>query len=156
MNRQPEDELRLRLRKLAEGSPQEAGGDTERRLLEAFRARRSSPAQHQVAKYFAAIAASMLVGAALYLFSHAAPSRVPAPKAPAVDESTNNPTAGFVALPYAQSGVPLEQAVVVRVNIPSSRARSFGVPFKPGPSENVSADLLIGQDGVARAVRFVP
>src|SRR5882724_2934358 len=139
MNQQQEDELRLRLRKLAESSPQSADGGAERRLLEAFRARRSlRPAQHKAAKYFAAIAASMLVGAALYLFSHAAPSRVPVRQAPAA-ESMDGAAAGFVALPYAQSGVPLEQAVVVRVNIPSARARSFGVPFNPGRRENVNA-----------------
>jgi para-nitrobenzyl esterase len=38
-------------------------------------------------------------------------------------------------------------------------ATNFGarcVPFDPGARSRISADLLIGQDGMARAVRFVP
>ena len=63
---------------------------------------------------------------------------------------------GFFALPYAQSDVPLEHAVVVRVNMPPSEASALGMPFDPGARKEISADLLIGQDGMARAVRFVP
>jgi hypothetical protein len=65
-------------------------------------------------------------------------------------------TAGFIALPYAQSGVPLEEAVIVRVNLQPSEWGSLGVPGPlPHTNGKISADLLVGQDGVARAVRLV-
>lgn len=48
----------------------------------------------------------------------------------------------FIALPYGQNDVPLGDAVIVRVEIQSAS----------GP---VAADLLVGQDGMARAVRLV-
>jgi len=63
--------------------------------------------------------------------------------------------AGFLALPYAQTDVPLEEAIVVRVNVRPADLEVLGLPpalvigRKPMP-----ADLLIGQDGIARAVRF--
>jgi hypothetical protein len=68
----------------------------------------------------------------------------------------DNQTSGFITLPYAQSGVPLEQPVIVRVDIPVSELGMMGVRVTPSRvKERVRADLLIGQDGVARAVRVV-
>jgi hypothetical protein len=63
----------------------------------------------------------------------------------------------FIALPYAESGVPLEQGVVIRLDLPSSALVQFGVPPSLRPhSQRVRAEFLIGQDGMARAVRFLP
>ncbi len=62
---------------------------------------------------------------------------------------------GFVALPYAQSDVPLEQAVVIRVDLQPANLEAFGLPAALLPGRNrIQADLLIGQDGIARAVRL--
>jgi hypothetical protein len=59
-------------------------------------------------------------------------------------------------LPYAQSDVPMEQAVIVRIKISASELGAIGMPLSGVPrGGNVSADLLVGQDGVARAVRLV-
>jgi hypothetical protein len=63
---------------------------------------------------------------------------------------------GFIALPYAQSDVPLEQPVIVRVQIPASQLGGMGMPLGHlAAEEKVNADLLVGQDGIARAVRVV-
>ncbi len=63
--------------------------------------------------------------------------------------------AGFVALPYAQSDVPMEQAFIVRVNLQPADIAALGLPssWRIGTRRR-RADLLIGQDGIARAVRF--
>jgi len=62
----------------------------------------------------------------------------------------------FIALPYSQSEVPLEQPVIVRVRIPVSELGAMGVrSASMSAGESVNADLLVGQDGVARAVRLV-
>lgn len=74
----------------------------------------------------------------------------------ATNESYYAPPPGFVALPYAQSGVPLEQAVIVRVQLHSGELRMLGMPAPVARAgERMSADLLVGQDGIARAVRLV-
>lgn len=69
----------------------------------------------------------------------------------------NVAAARFIALPYSESGVPLEQGVVIRLDLPSADLAQFGVPPSLRPkSERVRAEFLIGQDGMARAVRFLP
>jgi len=141
-----QDELKQRLRELAEASPQGASVESEQRLLEIFRARQR---RRRAWKYLVAVAASLVIGGASYVIWHAHERR------PAAESSYVNPP-GFLALPYAQSDVPLEHAVVVRVNISPAEAGALGVPFDPGAHKKISADLLIGQDGMARAVRFVP
>jgi len=53
----------------------------------------------------------------------------------------------FIALGDAD---PMQIGVVVRVNVPIADT------WLPGATRNVAADLLIGEDGRARAIRFVP
>jgi len=142
------DELKQRLRELAEMSPHAASVATARRLLETFRARRR---RKRVWTYWGAAAASLVIGSLSYVLwqEHERNVAVAA-------ESSYVSAPGFLPLPYAQSDVPLEHAVVVRVSIPRAEASAWGVPLDPGGRARVSADLLIGQDGMARAVRFVP
>jgi hypothetical protein len=50
----------------------------------------------------------------------------------------------------------MEQPVIVRVQIPASQLGGMGIPFAHvAAEEKVNADLLVGQDGIARAVRLV-
>ncbi|HEY3935944.1 MAG TPA: hypothetical protein VGL97_00815 [Bryobacteraceae bacterium] len=135
------NELGKELRKLAAALPQSASEDVEQRLLTAFRARHRAGKRWWI---YLAAAACVAVTAGLFLAR---------PKAVATDPY---PPAGFVALPYGQSGVPMEQPVIVRVDIPASELNVMGLPARAGGgNERVSAELLVGQDGVARAVRFV-
>jgi hypothetical protein len=63
--------------------------------------------------------------------------------------------AGFLPLIY--SHVPMSDGVVVRLQMSRSALASLGIngaPGKPLP-ESVSADVVVGSDGLARAVRFV-
>jgi hypothetical protein len=142
-----QDELKQRLRELAETSPQAASVETEQRLLQIFRA---GQRRKRAWKYLAAMAASLVIGGASYALWQGHERKT------AAAESSYVSPPGFLALPYAQSDVPLEHAVVVRVTIPRSEASALGVPFDPAGRKRISADLLIGQDGMARAVRFVP
>jgi hypothetical protein len=74
----------------------------------------------------------------------------------AANESYAAGTAGFVALPYAESGVPMEDAIIVRFRLRASELGRLGVPAGLSTTTgSISADLLVGQDGVARAVRLV-
>ena len=52
---------------------------------------------------------------------------------------------------------PLESGRIVRVEVPAATLISYGVPVTgEAMSEQVEADLLVGQDGLARAIRFLP
>lgn len=54
--------------------------------------------------------------------------------------------------PYTQA----EEGHLVRVDLPRSALASFGLPVNAeSPGGRVKADVLMGEDGVARAIRFV-
>ncbi|MGE5206258.1 MAG: hypothetical protein ACM3PW_11615, partial [Chlamydiota bacterium] len=66
-------------------------------------------------------------------------------------------TAGeFIALSYGDSSYPLGDGMVVRVELPRSAPAMMGLPLSGGDTAGtVTADVVLGQDGVARAIRFV-
>jgi hypothetical protein len=123
-----EVDLTRALKDLAETSPREAPPAGEERLRRAFRAHRRGSRW----KWLLAAAVACLAIAAGWTMRQRASTPVARPVA------QSNP---FVPLPYGQSDVPLESGVIVRVRVESDA----------GP---VEADLLVGQDGMARAVRF--
>jgi len=65
----------------------------------------------------------------------------------------------FYPLPYG-SGLPLDDGwEIVRVNLPRSALASLGMPVAAEQSQTssatIKADLVLGEDGLARAIRFV-
>jgi len=66
-------------------------------------------------------------------------------------------TTAFLPLPYA--GVPVSNGAIVRLRVPRTALASFGL-LAPDASDaasdaTVTADVIVGDDGLARAVRFV-
>jgi len=62
----------------------------------------------------------------------------------------------FLPLPYAGGSDPFESGDVVRIRLPRSALGSLGLPVNEEQAgEAVTADVLIGDDGVARAISFV-
>jgi hypothetical protein len=62
----------------------------------------------------------------------------------------------FYPLPDADELPPMESATIVRVQLPMSSLRLMGVPVSEDrAAEFIQADMLLGQDGLARGVRFV-
>jgi hypothetical protein len=63
-------------------------------------------------------------------------------------------------MPLAYSAVPFTEAHIVRLEVPRRALASFGLmPIETVDSSGdstVVADVLVGEDGLARAVRFVP
>ena len=63
---------------------------------------------------------------------------------------------GFVALPGAAWLPEMESATIVRVSLPVTALPGYGVAIQPDvKSDAVLAELLVAQDGQARAIRFV-
>ena len=62
----------------------------------------------------------------------------------------------FYPLPDADIFAPVEDATVIRVQLPRSAMRIVGLPVNEERAmERIRADVVLGQDGIARAVRFV-
>src|SRR6266542_3058399 len=63
---------------------------------------------------------------------------------------------GFVAVPAAAALPQFESGVIVRMSLPVTALPSYGVDISPASSDApVEADVLVGQDGRARAIRLV-
>jgi hypothetical protein len=72
----------------------------------------------------------------------ASPSEAPAP---------------FYSLVEEGQMAPLESGRIVRIEVPAAELVKLGVPLTDTTlTQPVQADLLLGQDGLARAIRFVP
>ena len=65
------------------------------------------------------------------------------------------PPSEFVLVPGATALPPMESGTLVRVDVPVSMLASLGVTPPAGPVAQVRADLIVGQDGLTRAVRLV-
>lgn len=71
--------------------------------------------------------------------------------AQAVGEATE-----FMRIAYTDSVLPTEQVEVVRVQMPEAALAMFGLPVDGSHLDSkIYADVVVGQDGIPRAIRFV-
>ena len=78
------------------------------------------------------------------------------PKGYPTTASPREAVTDFLALTY--DSVPVVGAQVVRLEVPRAALANFGLgslAFHDHPSDRIWADVLVGEDGLARAVRFV-
>jgi hypothetical protein len=64
-------------------------------------------------------------------------------------------TTDFLPLVYGDDLSRYEGAQLVRVRLPSEALAYFGLPAHGLSGERIPADVLLAEDGTARAVRFV-
>jgi hypothetical protein len=83
--------------------------------------------------------------------------RIPPSKSLETPANTNEEIAtDFLPLTYGSDLTQLDNGQVVRVELPRSVLQSFGIPINAERAgERVKADVLLGHDGVARAIRFI-
>ncbi len=63
---------------------------------------------------------------------------------------------GFIPLPYGEGSPAPAEEQVIRVKLPDSVLEEIGLPTPNGVAANyVTADILLGEDGIARAIRIV-
>jgi hypothetical protein len=59
-------------------------------------------------------------------------------------------------IPIVYDPEPIERGQIVRIRLPSAALTMFGLPMNEEHAEEaIRADVLLGEDGMARAVRFV-
>jgi hypothetical protein len=131
-----------------------ASPDVERRLLSEVRAI-ARARRRRTWLGVSSVAAVLLVGIALYVWrmGDRGPSntaQAPSPPEEAVAEVVTE----FLPLPYYH--VPMNTGSTVRIEVPVTALVSFGIaPNDFEGNSTVQADVLVGEDGLARAVRFV-
>jgi hypothetical protein len=83
--------------------------------------------------------------------------RIPPSKSLGTTANANEEIATeFLPLTYGSDLSQLDNGQVVRVEVPRSVLQSFGIPINAERAgERVKADVLLGHDGVARAIRFI-
>jgi len=147
----------------------EAPARVERRLLSAFRAHAELGGMPRRAAWFAvgswaaALAATAVL--AVFLVRGHQPQRIHritrSVTQLAVVEVPPDPLGiagqdGFLPLPNAEEFAPNEAINLVRVELPRSSVVALGFTVaEERESETVQADVMLGADGVARAVRFL-
>jgi hypothetical protein len=62
---------------------------------------------------------------------------------------------GFVELPWTAGLPAFESGEIVRIDVPVASLPAYGIDISSGADRPVEADILIGQDGFARAIRLV-
>ena len=142
------------LRALADADRSEAPSDLRARLLIEFR-RRSAQRRRMAwlpAAGIAAIAAALLLFVWMPKQPTAVPNRVDQP----ILLTAEDTDADFYPLPEAEGLPPIENATVVRVQMPLTSLELMGVAVnETGVADPIQADILLGQDGLARGVRLV-
>ncbi|HJR58247.1 MAG TPA: hypothetical protein VJ813_02570 [Vicinamibacterales bacterium] len=74
----------------------------------------------------------------------------------ATPEASQIQPAGFVDIPGTAYLPPMESGTIIRVALPITELPSYGIQIVPDiKTYSVQADLLIAQDGLARAIRLV-
>jgi hypothetical protein len=141
--------LHAALRAMAEDEAQlGASAGIEARLLAEVRSIAAARRRRMAIAAFAAAAVvlfALWIGSQRFLSSRSSESRVA------------EVTTDF--MPLAYSGVPSTDLQVVRLAVPRTALVSFGLtppePLERASADTVLADVLVGDDGLARAVRFV-
>jgi hypothetical protein len=78
------------------------------------------------------------------------------PRRPAAVRSDREVATDFFSIPYTPALTQADRGQVIRVRVPAESMRSFGLPVNEERMfERVHADVLLGEDGIARAIRFV-
>jgi hypothetical protein len=95
-------------------------------------------------------AAAILLAAALVLAS-----MMPHKKPAVTNRAVNQSAAAFVEIPYLPPIDPRENATIVRMNIRVATLIAVGYRVTADPDTIVPADVLVGEDGRAHAVRVL-
>lgn len=137
----------------------------ERRVMAGFRAQAElQPVERPAGLWWAvgawAAAIAVTVGIAIFLTGGRQPERTERQSRRATQLATIDAPAalpseddGFIPLPHAEGIAANEPVNLVRMEIPRATLLALGVEVSGDAAEAVEADVILGADGVARAVR---
>jgi hypothetical protein len=153
------DRLTAALRMLADDeSALGASAAVEARLLEELRSIANARRRRRSAMALAT-AAALLLALAATVWRRPGSRTIAEPATGAADGIAGVQETVTEFFPLRYSSVPISEGQLVRLVVPRSALASFGLA--PVDSQGMSwegtvlADVLVGEDGLARAVRFV-
>jgi hypothetical protein len=118
-------------------------------VVEALRARRRSRRARRTTAVAALVMAAVVITAVAVRRRdwRLAPAAIP----------SGTPEIATAFLPLTYAGVPSAGAEIIRVELPRASLATVGLlPVDgTGPEGTVQADVIVGEDGLARAIRFV-
>jgi hypothetical protein len=122
--------------------------ELERTLVRAYRERRRRRARRTWWRFLGAAAAA----AALAVTAMVSRPDPEPPAARLMEEVATD----YMPVGFARPLRADEYVQVVRISLPRNEMARFGLPVSPAAgAEPVEADVILGEDGVARAIRFV-
>jgi hypothetical protein len=143
----------LKLRETTAVPP--ADPERERMLLAAFDAHWTRPRRAFPRSVWVWTAAAASVAIALGLGRHGVTDAIPPAPITSTAADPAADLAGFVPWPGANALPPLESGELRRVDLLRSALPALGLSAPPSAVSVVPADIVIGQDGLVRAVRLV-
>src|SRR5215217_4922104 len=171
MNSHRDEEMLTRgLRALADEMETLAAPDElETKLLKAFRARSVvtplARRQWNSRYWLVAVAAMLLIAIGVVIsrwnkYSVDTPPRHAGLRRPENTQVANHATSeiatDFIPLSYMNAASLQDGGQIIRVELPRSTLASFGLPVNMDRyNQKVKADVLLGVDGMAHAIRFV-
>ena len=134
----------------------------EEALLAAFDAHRSRPQRAPAGRWVwaGATAASVAIAVALnfvvatHVRDRAARGADSLSQVPGAASVSADDTGGFVPWPGASTLPRFESGALMRIDVPVSALPVLGFA-PPSRGASVQADVIVGQDGMARAIRLV-
>ncbi len=129
----------------------------EARLVRAYRKRYRRPVSAPSdMRWWAAAAAVLLVATALWTGVRPPPRQFAANPGVAATPAIVEDDAAFIPLPNVAGSPQDDDVDLVRVELPRSAITALGLPASDdNGAESVEAEVLVGPDGMARAVRFL-
>lgn len=112
----------------------------------------STPVRRRASRWILVAAAGLAAALVLALIG---PFREPPAGNGIGNQSGNHETARFIEIPYVAPLDPRENATIVRMNIRVATLISVGYRVTADPDTMVQADVLMGEDGRAHAVRVL-
>lgn len=151
----------------------EASPDVERKLRGAFRRKQRARIWKRAAVWSAAVAAALVAMIAAYERQHE-PKQIAQPVRHVAVEAVEAPVLSVSPMPVRKAArprrremvteffplldgaPPVDRGELLRVRLPASAMRAVGLPVPEDRlADPVQADVLISEDGLATAIRFV-
>jgi hypothetical protein len=123
----------------------------EQVLLEAFDAHRAQPRSRGRRWVWMTAAAAVIALAAGLTWR----GRIAAPQVEQAIVEDGPETIDFVSWPGAEAWPMFESGSLVRVDVPASALPALGLWPPASAGEVVQADIIVGQDGLPRAIQLV-
>lgn len=148
--------VRAALRALAQhdGATMRSAPHVQSALLSHVRVRATARLKRR--RYWLLAAAAGLAGL-VAMSTQRSPTQVPSTSSDVVFVRTAREEVTTDFLPLVDGNMPFTDGQLVRIEVPRTTLQAFGLVLDSGDLANAAllADVVVGEDGVARAVRFV-